>query len=115
MSEDWLVRTLDNWISGPFSKEKIQEMILDGQLNSEDEICLSGSYWVHLYQEEELKSQFGFSLPVLKNVCEDTGELTLQEENEQKKKQLTNQTIFILAIISVMLLVYELFFRSFLK
>src|SRR5687768_6106846 len=59
----WLVRTAKNVISGPFNKETLCQMILSGELGSQDEVCESGQYWIFLHEREEVSRQLGINLP----------------------------------------------------
>lgn len=61
--EKWLVRTEANCISGPFSREKLQEMILQGSLSLQDEVCRGNSYWIYLHEASEILAQLGVRVP----------------------------------------------------
>jgi len=60
---EWLVRTHKNNILGPFTKEEVKELIAEGKLNHKDEICPSNSFWICLYETEEIKKRLGISPP----------------------------------------------------
>src|SRR4051812_7918927 len=62
-TDQWLVRTLQNRISGPFPKARVQEMIQEGALGLQDEICHANHYWIYLHEEEEVKAQLGIDVP----------------------------------------------------
>lgn len=62
--EKWLVRTEKNTILGPFSREELQQMILEGSvLTPLDEICRGNSYWINLQEADELQKQLGVRFP----------------------------------------------------
>ncbi len=52
MERQWLIRTKNNHILGPVSKEKIAELIENGSLKDEDEICSSNGYWIFIRETE---------------------------------------------------------------
>ncbi len=60
--DQWLIRTSRNQITGPFSKVQVCEMILEGKLEFDDEICLSNHYWLALYDRAEIKKQLGIEV-----------------------------------------------------
>lgn len=63
MSEHWLVRTSENWIAGPFTEDKLRQLIQAGELQPQDEICLGGGYWFYLHEEQEVRQRLGVELP----------------------------------------------------
>lgn len=48
----WLIRTNNNQIFGPVTKEKILEFYRDKTLTLEDEVCSGNGYWFYLREEE---------------------------------------------------------------
>lgn len=60
----WLVRTAKNVISGPFSREKVSELVRSGALALQDEICNANRYWVYLHEREEIRRQLGVEPPM---------------------------------------------------
>ena len=79
--EQWLVRTVDNWITGPFPKEQIQEMILDRRLTSQDEVCSAHGYWISIHEVGEVKQQLGVDVPRPLLVGEENEETTTQVQS----------------------------------
>jgi len=61
--EEWLIRTHENKIIGPFSKDHVCALIMKGELQIEDEICRGNSYWFSLHEYDEVKKQLGIELP----------------------------------------------------
>jgi hypothetical protein len=61
--QQWLIRTADNWISGPYTLDQVSQMILGGKLGPEDEVCTANGYWFYLHESTELKTQLGIELP----------------------------------------------------
>jgi hypothetical protein len=62
-SEMWLVRTSENIISGPFEKEHVRRLILEGELGLQDEICCGNSYWIYLHEAGEVQAQLQIEVP----------------------------------------------------
>lgn len=60
---NFLVRTKDNRITGPFSKEIVVERVRAGKLNEMDEVCPATGYWIFLHEREESMKMLGVSLP----------------------------------------------------
>ncbi len=65
-ADQWLIRTADNVIAGPYSREQVCSLISDGQLELQDEVCPGGSYWFHLHETEEVRKNLGVSIPKLR-------------------------------------------------
>tara|TARA_B100000683_G_scaffold234717_1_gene238060 strand:+ start:150 stop:878 length:729 start_codon:yes stop_codon:yes gene_type:complete len=52
MEKNWLIRTHQNQILGPISKERVIELIRKGNLISEDEICSGNGFWFQVREKE---------------------------------------------------------------
>ena len=52
MVKNWLIRTKNNHILGPVSKEKIRELISNGSIKGDDEICAGNGYWIHVREQD---------------------------------------------------------------
>lgn len=74
----WLIRTSQNMISGPFTAEQVRKKILDAELKSEDEICQANHFWIFIYETKEVEEQLGIKVPayVLQNRAKDEDEVT---------------------------------------
>ena len=59
MIKSWLIRTKNNHILGPVSKEKIQQLIGNGSIKGDDEICSGNGYWFFV-RENELVQKYVF-------------------------------------------------------
>ncbi len=55
--KDWLIRTKSNYILGPVAKEKVLELLEQGTINDDDEICKGNGYWFYL-REKDLVSKY---------------------------------------------------------
>ncbi len=57
MVKNWLIRTKSNHILGPVSREKVMELMQNGSIKSEDEVCSGNGYWFHV-REKDLVERF---------------------------------------------------------
>jgi hypothetical protein len=57
--DQWLVRTAENVIAGPYTLEQVRGLIKDGQLSLQDEVCQANGYWIFLHETEEVAKQIG--------------------------------------------------------
>jgi hypothetical protein len=85
----WLVRTAKNVLSGPYPKETLSQMVLSGELSSQDEVCENGHYWIYLHEREEVARQLGINLPKPpKNPDEETTETQTQTQTQTETDML---------------------------
>ena len=61
--DQWLIRTSDNCLAGPFRKDQVCQMIEEGKLSLEDEVCPANGYWVYLHEGEEIYQLLGVRVP----------------------------------------------------
>lgn len=61
--DQWLVRTANNIIAGPYSREQVVRLIQDGKLGLQDEVCQANHYWIMLHEHQEVLDQLGIHLP----------------------------------------------------
>lgn len=50
--KNWLIRTTQNQLLGPVSKEKIIELIRAGKLEEDDEVCSGNGYWFYIREDD---------------------------------------------------------------
>jgi hypothetical protein len=55
----WLIRTKQNKILGPVSKEKVIELVNSGSLTADDEVCSGNGYWFWI-KEKDLVQKYLF-------------------------------------------------------
>lgn len=67
----FLVRTLDNRILGPFTKEQINEHILQGVLKPRDEVSAANEYWFYVQEREETLKFLGIEMPIHRDPDDD--------------------------------------------
>ncbi len=65
--DQWLIRTVQNRIAGPFTKDQVVKLVLDHKLGLQDEICPANGYWVYLYERDEVIKYLGVEYPVSKD------------------------------------------------
>ena len=63
--DQWLIRTQNNVIAGPVPKHHVLELINNGRLGPQDEVCRAGAYWFYLHEEPEVFEQLGIHAPRL--------------------------------------------------
>lgn len=63
-SEKWLVRSEKNQITGPYTREQLRQMILQGQFDLQDEVCAGNSYWIALNEADEVRTQLDVTVPL---------------------------------------------------
>jgi hypothetical protein len=52
MDKTWLIRTKNNHILGPVTKNKVKELIEKGSIKGEDEVCNGNGYWFYIREKE---------------------------------------------------------------
>lgn len=57
--KNWLIRTKNNHILGPVTKEKIRDLIENGSIKEDDEICSGNGYWLFI-REKDLVEKYVF-------------------------------------------------------
>ena len=67
----WMIRTAQNRINGPYSIEEIRTFIKDGNLTTLDEVCPSEGFWFFLHEAVEVEKLLGVSPPVPLHGAED--------------------------------------------
>jgi hypothetical protein len=85
--DQWLIRTAQNWIAGPYTKEQVCKMIMDRQLGHEDEVCSANGYWIYLNEPSEVREQLGIDLPSKVSDRDDITQTSIVEEKEQEEEE----------------------------
>lgn len=52
MEKNWLIRTKNNHILGPVSKQKVKELLEKGSIKGDDEITSGNGYWFFIREKE---------------------------------------------------------------
>lgn len=104
MKKNWLIRTKNNHILGPVSKDKIKELIQKGSIKGDDEICSGNGYWFFI-REQDLVAKYVFgdniqdfnpvqeaapSFQTKGSQVDDTQALKLPEDNDLEYPSLDN-------------------------
>jgi len=89
--DPWLVRTAQNQIAGPYSKEQIIDMIQRGQIGLQDEVCQANHYWIYLHEREEVSAQLG--IEVLRSKKERGDEEITETQTESLRDEETDPGI----------------------
>lgn len=50
--KNWLIRTKSNHILGPISKEKVLELLHNGSIKADDEVCSGNGFWFFVREED---------------------------------------------------------------
>lgn len=58
-TDQWLIRTVENRILGPYTGEQVRRLILDRKLGPQDEVCMGNSFWFRLQEKQEVFDQLG--------------------------------------------------------
>lgn len=57
MGKNWLIRTKTNHILGPISKEKVLELLQNGSIKPDDEVCSGNGFWFFI-REDDMVARF---------------------------------------------------------
>jgi len=84
--DQWLIRTAQNWIAGPYTKDQVRKMVLEGQLTLQDEVCSGNGYWVYLHERDEVLKQLGVEVPKSPGHAEEITETQTQTGDEDHEE-----------------------------
>lgn len=87
--DQWLVRTAENVIAGPYTRDQIKQLIREARLRSQDEVCQANDFWMELGEHERVSKVFGTE--VLRWMAEADEEDT-QTETETATQKLKEKT-----------------------
>ncbi len=92
--DQWLIRTKENWIAGPYSRVQVKQLILDGKLTIQDEVCLANHYWFFIHERNELAAQLGIDISaILKSDGDDeSAEITETQLDDDDQKAQTAES-----------------------
>lgn len=91
MNTQWMIRSPQLQITGPFTKEELSSKILGGELSGDFEVCAGNHYWFYLNETHELEQQLGVKLPAhlvstpVRNVDEVEGDITQDFPDESSQ------------------------------
>ena len=52
MEKNWLIRTKNNHILGPVSKQKVRDLLDKGAIKGDDELCSGNGYWFYVREKK---------------------------------------------------------------
>lgn len=81
MERNWLIRTSQNQILGPVSKEKIVEFITKGALGLTDEISSGNGYWFYIKEKDLLERYVFGDVPQSYNPISEAKTVLARQEN----------------------------------
>jgi hypothetical protein len=83
MGKNWLIRTKTNHILGPISKEKVLELLQNGSIKADDEVCSGNGFWFYI-REDEMVARFllGREQQSFNPISEAKDVLTSQPKNQ---------------------------------
>lgn len=61
--DQWMVRTPQNVLNGPYTQAEIVSLIREGKLSTLDEVCQGNRYWFFLHEAAEVVNQLGTQPP----------------------------------------------------
>lgn len=84
--DQWLVRTTENQILGPYSRDQVCKLITEGELTLDDEVCGANHYWFYLHERDEVAGQLGIEVP------QSMYELATEEPTESLTVEITEES-----------------------
>lgn len=54
-----MVRTAENYLAGPYTRDQIRQLVREVQLGLQDEVCQANHYWFFLHERDEVVRQLG--------------------------------------------------------
>ncbi|MCB9091702.1 MAG: hypothetical protein H6621_03770 [Halobacteriovoraceae bacterium] len=91
--KNWLIRTRTNHLLGPITKVKLLELIENGSIHDDDEVCSGNGYWFYLREVELLnKYIYGEVVQGFNPVSEALNEVRQRESNGKKNETQTEET-----------------------
>lgn len=88
MEKNWLIRTKNQHILGPISKNKVNELFNNGSIKGDDEVCSGNGYWFYIREKDLVEKYLIGEIPQGFNpVCEgitvlDTSSNTLSLDDD---------------------------------
>ncbi len=93
MERNWLIRTTQNQILGPVTKQKILEFIQKGALGSTDEVTSGNGYWFHLREKDLVEKYLYGDIPQGYNPISESKSGLSRRENPEKTTSINNSPV----------------------
>lgn len=90
MAKNWLIRTKTNHILGPISKEKVLELLQNGSIRDDDEVCTGNGFWFFI-REDDMVSRFllGREQQNFNPISEAKDVLTFPQQTQVEEEDIT--------------------------
>lgn len=84
MKKNWLIRTANNYILGPISKNKLVELIESKALKPDDEVSSGNGYWFYI-REKEFVEKYIYNDNTQNFLCIDLDdEINVEKSNQEE-------------------------------
>ncbi len=89
-SKNWLIRTKSNHILGPISKDKVLELLQNGSIKADDEVCSGNGFWFFI-REDEMVARYllGREQQMFNPISEAKDVLTFPPRNQVQEEDIT--------------------------
>lgn len=90
MSKNWLIRTKSNHILGPISKDKVLELLQNGSIKADDEVCSGNGFWFFI-REDDMVARFllGREQQMFNPISEAKDVLTFPPRSQVQEEDIT--------------------------
>lgn len=94
--KNWIIRTKNNFILGPVSREKLLEIVNSGTLAEDDELCSGNGYWFFFREKDLLKKYLiENNAQQFNMVSEAVNEKKIRETKENQNNELDDITVIV--------------------
>lgn len=93
MERNWLIRTTQNQVLGPVTKQKILEFIQKGALGLSDEVCSGNGYWFHLREKDLVEKYLHGDVPQGYNPISESKSVLSKRENPDKTSSINTAPV----------------------
>ena len=83
MEKNWLIRTKNNHILGPVSKQKVRELLEKGSIKGDDELCSGNGYWFYVREKELVEKYITGDIPQSFNPVAECKSVLVKSEVQQ--------------------------------
>ncbi len=90
MAKNWLIRTKTNHILGPISKEKVLELLQNGSIKDDDEVCAGNGFWFFI-REDDMVARYllGREQQNFNPISEAKDVLTFPQQSQVQEEDIT--------------------------
>lgn len=87
MEKNWLIRTKNNHILGPVSKNKVRELLAKGSIKADDEVCSGNGYWFYVREKELVEKYITGEAPQDFNPVAEAQSVLVSKSKEQNQDE----------------------------